>query len=93
MKLTYQDFDYLSFECSAWAGSSLCELDAFSSADRSSPIRKDLLTIFWFESYAEILWARQYLEQEGIDYQVLMPEGWPDDKSANWCITANIAFP
>jgi hypothetical protein len=80
MKLTERDFQLLWHTGSNWqcprfqSTGRFVELYHGSHEDPKVRTDKAMKSIFWFKEYSSVLFARQYLEQEGIDHQVLSDE-------------------
>lgn len=97
MKLTQKDFEALLESGSRWStcvGSKrMVDDDAYRTVE-GEPIRMDFVFSYEFRTYAEVLWARQYLEQEGHEYQVLFDNIiWTDGEDfPPWSITTNLVI-
>lgn len=81
------DFDYLWDNSARWSGQGWHDQPDRFTAFSDEDIDYSLRTAYWFDSYASVILAREYLRHAGIRHQVLM------DEAGDFVITADRSFP
>jgi hypothetical protein len=79
MKLTNEDFDRLWDTSMEWGGEWRAQDGRFDP-----PVSYEWKQAYWFEmSYANLLFAKLYLDEKGYDYEVA------SDEAGGWVILTN----